>query len=126
MEPAMPRTIPARLFVLLAVSTATSLAGASDWRHWRGPTGNGVSPDGEPPTEWSTTRNLRWKTAIPGSGTASPIVVGEQIFVLTSLEIVATNSVGESVDATPAIAGRDLFIRGQRHLFAFANAETLR
>ncbi|MCO8125569.1 PQQ-binding-like beta-propeller repeat protein [Stieleria sp. TO1_6] len=36
------------------------------------------------------------------------------------LQIVAVNSVGETVDATPAPAGNELFIRGQEHLFCIA------
>jgi outer membrane protein assembly factor BamB len=34
------------------------------------------------------------------------------------LKILATGSVGEPVDATPALAGKDVFIRGEKHLFA--------
>ena len=33
------------------------------------------------------------------------------------LEILATNSVGEPVDTTPALVGRDIIIRGAQHLF---------
>lgn len=35
-------------------------------------------------------------------------------------EVVATNSVGETVDATPAPVDNQLFIRGERHLFCIA------
>ncbi len=41
-----------------------------------------------------------------------------------ALEILATNSVGEGVDATPAAAGDALFVRGERHLFCFADDAT--
>ena len=34
-----------------------------------------------------------------------------------TFKVVATNRLGEGVDATPAIAGREMFIRGERHLF---------
>jgi len=34
------------------------------------------------------------------------------------LKVLATGSVGEPVDATPALAGKDVFIRGEKHLFA--------
>ena len=36
------------------------------------------------------------------------------------LKIVATNSVGETVDATPVPVDKQLFIRGQKHLFCIA------
>jgi len=35
-------------------------------------------------------------------------------------EVVATNTVGEGVDATPAPVDGELFIRGERHLFCIA------
>ena len=45
--------------------------------------GNGVAPDANPPTEWSAdSENLKWKTEIPGKGTASPIVWGDKIFII--------------------------------------------
>ena len=36
------------------------------------------------------------------------------------LKVVATNSVGETVDATPAPVDDELFIRGEKHLFCIA------
>ena len=36
------------------------------------------------------------------------------------MEIVATNTLGEAIDATPAIVGKDIFIRGDKHLFCIA------
>ena len=39
------------------------------------------------------------------------------------LEIVATNSVDETVDATPAPVDNELFIRGERHLFCIARQD---
>jgi len=57
---------------------------ADNWGHWRGPVGNG-STTGSPPTEWSATKNVKWKTLIPGSGSGSPIVWDEKVFVVTSV-----------------------------------------
>jgi hypothetical protein len=34
-----------------------------------------------------------------------------------TLRVVATNEMGEGVDATPAAVGNELFIRGEKHLF---------
>ena len=34
-----------------------------------------------------------------------------------TLEIVSSNSVGEGVDATPALVDDEIFIRGEAHLF---------
>ncbi len=38
------------------------------------------------------------------------------------LEVLATNSVGETVDATPAPVDNELFIRGEKHLFCISES----
>ncbi len=55
------------------------------WHQWRGPEATGVSPEGDPPVEWSEDRNIRWKVAIPGKGHASPIVWDQSVFVATAI-----------------------------------------
>ena len=57
------------------------------WGQWRGPDATGVARYGNPPTEWSETKNLRWKTEIPGLGSASPIVWGDKVFLLTAVPL---------------------------------------
>ena len=39
----------------------------------------------DPPTEWSETRNVRWKVEIPGRGSGTPVVWGDRIFVLSAV-----------------------------------------
>lgn len=81
------------LLCALRVS-AVSVVAASDfeekrldnWHQWRGPDATGTAPRGDPPLEWSETENVRWKRAIPGEGSASPIVWGDRIFLLTAIE----------------------------------------
>ena len=36
------------------------------------------------------------------------------------LEVLATNKLDEAVDASPAIAGNEIFIRGEQHLYCIA------
>jgi len=57
-----------------------------NWPQWRGPRGDGVAPRATPPVVWSETKNVRWKAAIPGSGSATPAVWGDRIFVLTAVD----------------------------------------
>lgn len=57
------------------------------WPTWRGPEANGVSRHAIPPLEWSEQKNLRWRVEIPGRGSASPVVWGNQIFLLTAVPI---------------------------------------
>ncbi|MGV3483590.1 MAG: PQQ-binding-like beta-propeller repeat protein, partial [Planctomycetaceae bacterium] len=59
---------------------------AENWAHWRGPQGNGTA-DANPPTQWSDTENVKWKVAIPGRGSGSPVVWDQQIFVVTAVPV---------------------------------------
>ncbi|MCK5102180.1 MAG: PQQ-binding-like beta-propeller repeat protein, partial [Cyclobacteriaceae bacterium] len=56
------------------------------WPQWRGPEATGVAPTGNPPIEWSETKNVKWKIEIPGKGHATPIIWEDKIFVLTAVE----------------------------------------
>ena len=42
--------------------------------------------------EWSETKNIRWKVEIPGRGSASPIVWGDRVFVLTAVPVGVTGA----------------------------------
>ncbi len=57
----------------------------SDWPQWRGPSGNGVAAaNANPPVEWSATKNMAWVVSLPGKGSATPIVIGNQVIVLSA------------------------------------------
>ena len=57
------------------------LAGA-DWPQWRGPGSQGISTETAPlPVEWSAAKGVAWKSALAGTGTSSPIIVGELVIV---------------------------------------------
>lgn len=70
---------------LLAALACTSASASSDWPQWRGPNFDGTSSDAKPPTEWSATKNIRWKTAIPGKGSSTPAVLGDRVFVTSAI-----------------------------------------
>ncbi|MBI4606996.1 MAG: PQQ-binding-like beta-propeller repeat protein [Planctomycetes bacterium] len=55
------------------------------WPAWRGPLGTGVAPEGDPPTEWSEEKNIRWKVDVPGLGHSTPIVWGDLVFLATAV-----------------------------------------
>ncbi|MEM0924987.1 MAG: PQQ-binding-like beta-propeller repeat protein [Planctomycetota bacterium] len=76
--------------VLLLATSVPSLSWAaepsdSQWAHWRGPIGNGVSTTATPPVSWSSTKNVKWKVAIPGSGSGSPVIWNDDVFVVTAV-----------------------------------------
>lgn len=67
----------------LAICVLFILAGtgqAADWLQFRGPQ-FGIAPDKNTPLKWSGTDNIAWKTALPGPGASSPIVVGQRVFL---------------------------------------------
>jgi outer membrane protein assembly factor BamB len=81
------RLILAVLVAAPLVSTPTVEGQGADryWPQWRGPSATGVSRSANPPTEWSETKNIRWKVEIPGRGSGSPVVWGDRVFVLTAV-----------------------------------------
>ena len=83
-----------QVFVFAVVLLLPILAEGNDWPRWRGPTGNGIAAKGEkPPTQWSEQKNVVWKTKVPGRGHASPIIVGDKIFLATAEEDKQSQSV---------------------------------
>jgi outer membrane protein assembly factor BamB len=60
---------------------ASSLA---DWPQFRGTSGQGISDAKGLPVAWSETQNVKWKTAIPGRGWSSPVILGNEIWMTTA------------------------------------------
>jgi outer membrane protein assembly factor BamB len=58
----------------------------ANWHQWRGPTANGqAAPAARPPLQWSETQNVAWKLDLPGEGSSTPIIWGDQVFVLSAV-----------------------------------------
>ena len=68
------------------------------WSEWRGPNGTGVALNGKPPIEWSPEKNIRWKTALPGRGHSTPVVLDNRIFL--------TSAVPFGTKLAPKMSGR--------------------
>ena len=73
--------------LLSCVLTATDPVAEQFWPQWRGPYATGVSRRANPPLEWSETKNIRWKIEIPGRGSASPVVWGDRLFVVSAVPV---------------------------------------
>lgn len=70
-----------KAFIPFLLIFSSSIVWAEDWPRFRGPQGNGVSAENKAPLTWSDKDNIKWKIALPGSGSSSPIVSGGRVFV---------------------------------------------
>ena len=62
--------------ILISFSLVLSLQ-ASGWRY----DGTGRFPNANPAINWSKDQNISWKVELPGRSLASPVVVGQHVFV---------------------------------------------
>ncbi len=83
-------------YLALLVLLATPAARAQDWPQFRGPTGQGHSAERGLPIEWSESRNVMWKTPVPGLGWSSPVVSNGRVWL--------TSAVGEGARSLRLLA----------------------
>jgi len=72
-----------RCWILLTIIISCQ---AENWPSWRGLGNDGSSAEARVPTQWDSSKNVAWKTAIPGTGHSSPIVWGNQVFLTSCIE----------------------------------------
>lgn len=72
---------PILLRALLLFLIATAASPGANWPQWRGPAGDGITPETDLPLTWSSTENVKWKTALPEPGNSTPIVWEDRIFI---------------------------------------------
>ncbi|MEO7135348.1 MAG: PQQ-binding-like beta-propeller repeat protein, partial [Vicinamibacterales bacterium] len=77
--------------LLLALLGSTTIT-AEQWPQFRGPGSTGVAESKNLPERWSTTENVKWKTAIPGHGWSSPIAWRNRVFVTSVIAIGETEA----------------------------------
>jgi outer membrane protein assembly factor BamB len=70
--------------VWLILPQAASAAG--EWPQFRGPDGQGHAEQRGLPTEWSETKNIAFKSAVPGRGWSSPVIADGRIWLTTALD----------------------------------------
>jgi outer membrane protein assembly factor BamB len=86
------------LAALAANDVTADKSPPANWPHWRGPHADGTASDADPPLKWDATTNVKWKAPLSGRGSATPIVWGVQVFVVTA---VPTDRVATAADLPP-------------------------
>jgi len=80
--------LPAILVLGLSLVGPSAAARGENWPGWRGPRGDGTSLEPNIPIRWDgpSGRNIAWKTELPGTGHASPIVWEDRVFLASCRE----------------------------------------
>ena len=74
---------------LVLLTLVLSSAFAADWPHWRGPAFDGSSPERQLPAAFSKTNQVKWIAPLPGPSAATPVVVGDRVFITETQKSVA-------------------------------------
>jgi len=75
-----------RIVLALLLALTGVAVRADDWPQFRGPTGQGHSAERGVPLDWSESRNVSWKTPVPGRGWSSPVVAAGRVWLTTSIK----------------------------------------
>jgi outer membrane protein assembly factor BamB len=91
--------------ILLVVLLTISSVVAQDWPQWRGPRRDGVTTSFQAPAVWPETLTRRWTVDV-GLGYATPLVVGDRLYVFSRQnddEVVAAHdaATGTVIWSTP-------------------------
>ena len=90
--------------VVLTSASVTS-EDVAHWPQWRGPFHTGVART-PAPTEFSETKNVKWKVPIAGRGHSTPIIWGDRIFLTTAVPTAGAQA-AQAASASPERAGRN-------------------
>tara|TARA_R110002096_G_scaffold212352_8_gene399843 strand:- start:4809 stop:6398 length:1590 start_codon:yes stop_codon:yes gene_type:complete len=82
------KTLSLGLLAVAAFALPHAVCSADNWNQAAGPNGN-WQVDGEPPTQWSVTRNenVRWRAPMPEAGMSNVTIWEDHVFVTTHVPI---------------------------------------
>ena len=78
-----------------------------NWHQWRGPLADGTAPKGDPPITWDAKTNIKWKAPLVGRGSATPIIWGDRVFVVTAVKTDRKVEPDKRPKADPALQDED-------------------
>ena len=61
------------------------MAEGADWGQFRGPLGNGVAVESNPPIHWNPEKNVKWRIMVPGQGWSSPIISSGRVYLTAAV-----------------------------------------
>lgn len=70
--------------IFLSLFAGIMPALSQNWPCFRGPNGDGTSPEKNVPLKWDSVTDVLWKVSVPGSGYSSPVVWGDRLFLTTA------------------------------------------
>ena len=73
------------IIMLCVLAFVSQLLGAN-WPAWRGPTGNGLADNVKFPSSFTNEKNIKWKVKLPGSGSSTPAIWGDNIFITSAID----------------------------------------
>lgn len=97
---------PFMTLMLLVVLGQSHAAASENWPQWRGPNANGVSDSTGLPTTWSLEKNenIVWKTPLPSWSGSTPIIWGDNVFVMSPSPQEPPSENAGAAEARPAPA----------------------
>ena len=79
------------ILLLSGHALAGDPAAVANWPQFRGPLASGVAPQGDPPTKWGESKNVRWKSAHASHACASA-KLESRVMARSSISIARTLS----------------------------------
>ena len=71
--------------ILIIILGSVQVTRGQNWPCFRGPSGDGTSPETNLPVKWDSVTNVLWKCRVPGIGYASPVIWKDRLFTVTGL-----------------------------------------
>lgn len=92
-RPASWWLVAAGLITAPLMGVAGINAGATDlaWPQFRGPAGDGIADGQSTPVEFGPGHNRMWTVKLPGKAWSSPIVIRDQVWMTTAVEVAPTD-----------------------------------
>lgn len=103
--------------VIVWTASAGSAWAAQEWPQFRGPKGDGHSPATRVPLEWSDSKNIAWKVAVPGRGWSSPVLGDGRVYLTAAVPkgddgTLALSAMALNADNGQTVWTTEVFVQG--------------